>query len=122
VKIAEATVRKEAKLARNSLSSLVQVAMHMRAFGVTAGFTGGGESLGHDLANGSRATAALGAAAKASVNLAGGAWPPVGQSAGAADIVIGQDVTGTNDHGGDIELARLCTSKDCNRETLRRYR
>ena len=56
------------------------------------------ERLVHDLADGARATAALGAAAETSIDLPGGARTRLRRHRGA-DIVVGQDVAGADDHG-----------------------
>src|ERR1044071_922009 len=51
----------------------------------------------HDLANGAGTTAALRAAAKATVDLPGRAGPRL-RLAGGANIVVGQHVAGADDH------------------------
>jgi len=62
-----------------------------------AGRGRGVERLVHDLADGARATAALGAAAETSIDLPGRARTRLRRD-GGADIVVGQDVAGTDDH------------------------
>ena len=49
--------------------------------------------------DGARAAAAFGAAAKATINLLGIACHARSCTDGIADIMVAQDVTGTNDHG-----------------------
>jgi hypothetical protein len=58
--------------------------------------TGAGQSFIHDLADRPGATAALGAAAKAAINLAGRARRRMG--AGGAYFVVAEDVGGAVDH------------------------
>ncbi len=55
------------------------------------------QGLVHDFLDGAGTTAALSAAAEAAVDLPGSARQILGH--GIADVVVGQDVTGTNDHG-----------------------
>jgi hypothetical protein len=56
--------------------------------------------------DGTRATAALGAATEASIDLLGTARKVIRAIYGAADIMVGQDVAGTDDHekGGPVWL------------------
>ena len=63
--------------------------------------TGGGRGIQrfvHDLANGAGAAAALGAAAKAAIDLASRARTHLRRD-GGADIVVTQNVAGADDHG-----------------------
>jgi hypothetical protein len=69
----------------------------MRAAG-TAGFGAGAERLVDDGLDGPRAATAFGAATKAAIDLLGIARQIIRGADGAADIVIGQDVTGANNH------------------------
>jgi hypothetical protein len=57
----------------------------------------------HDLADRQRAAPALSAATEAAIDLTGCARRTLRIAARLADIVIGKDVTGTNNHG------RICT-------------
>lgn len=68
----------------------------MRAAG-TAGLCTGPKRLVHDLFDGACTAAALSAATEAAIDLSGGARQIFGH--GITDVVVGQDVTGTNDHG-----------------------
>jgi hypothetical protein len=63
----------------------------------TTGLRAGPEGLVHDLLDGPCTAAALGAAAEAAIHLPGSARHILGH--GIADVVVGQDVTGTNNHG-----------------------
>jgi hypothetical protein len=56
------------------------------------------EGFVHDLLDGARATAALGAAAQAAVNLTRSAREIL-CGHGVSHVVVGEDVTGANDHG-----------------------
>lgn len=62
-----------------------------------AGLGAGTKRLVHDLPDGARAAATLGAAAKAAVNLPRRARKVFGH--GISHVVVGKDVAGTNDHG-----------------------
>ena len=62
-----------------------------------AGCRGPIERLVHDLADGAGAAAALGAAAKAAIDLAGRARPRLRRD-GGADIVVTQNIAGADDH------------------------
>ena len=53
----------------------------------------------HDLPDGPRTAAALSAAAEAAIHLTGGSRQIFRGGHCAADVVVGQDVTRTNDHG-----------------------
>lgn len=68
----------------------------VRAAG-TAGLRAGSQRFIHDFLDGACAAAALGAAAEAAIDLPGGTRQFLDH--GIADVVVGQDVTGTNDHG-----------------------
>ena len=57
----------------------------------------GAQRLIHDAPDGAHAAATLGAAAEAAIDLAGP--PRRGGCDRAADIVVGEDVAGTDDHG-----------------------
>jgi len=64
----------------------------------TAGFGASTQSLVDDRLDGARASAAFGAATEAAINLLGAARE-IRRTDGTADIVVGEDVTGTNNHG-----------------------
>ena len=57
------------------------------------------ESLVHDLADGARAAATLGTAAKAAIDLTGGAGRAFARADHASHVVVGQNIAMTNDHG-----------------------
>lgn len=63
----------------------------------TAGLCTGPQRLVHDLLDGACTAAALSAATEAAIDLPSSARQILGH--GIADVVVGQDVTGTNDHG-----------------------
>ena len=67
------------------------------AGGVRAGFGCAFDRLIHDLADGAGATAALGAATEATVDLSGRAGTRL-RLAGGADVLIAQNVAGADDH------------------------
>jgi hypothetical protein len=69
----------------------------VRAAG-TAGLGAGAERLVDDGLDGARTAAAFGAAAEATIELLGVPGQIFRALDGTADIVVGQDVTGTNDH------------------------
>jgi hypothetical protein len=75
------------------------VAMHcrVRAAGA-AGFGAGAERLVHDLLDGAHAAAALGATAETPVDLTWGARR-FRSTDGVSNVVIAENVTGTNNHG-----------------------
>lgn len=74
---------------------------HMRTTDAAAGLTGGGHSFRHDLANSAGTASALGATAKASINLSCRARTVLmGRLACAPDVMVRQNITGTNDHEG----------------------
>src|SRR5262245_6807605 len=64
-----------------------------------AGACTGTERFVDDGLDGARATAAFGAAAEATIDLLGVTNGVVGISEGGADVVVAEDVTGTNNHG-----------------------
>src|SRR4051794_12180547 len=63
-----------------------------------AGLGAGAERLVQDLLDGAGAAAAFGAAAEAAIDLACRARQRIRGRHGGADIVVSQDVAGTNDH------------------------
>ena len=69
----------------------------VRASGA-AGLGAGAQSLVNDGLDGARASAAFGAAAEAAIDLLGIARKRLGSVDGAADILVADDVTGTNNH------------------------
>ena len=69
----------------------------MRTSGTAIARTGA-KRLIHDLADGGRATAALRAAAETAINLARRAGGHLAGMTRFTHIVVGQDVTGTNNH------------------------
>ena len=73
------------------------MAMAMRTTGA-AGLGAGAQRLIDDGLDGARATAAFGAAAKAAIDLLGTARKTLRRGDSAADIMIGKDVAGTNNH------------------------
>jgi len=74
----------------------------------TTGLGAGSESFVDDGLDGAGATAAFGAAAQATVDLLGITRQIFRGADGAADIVVGNDIAGTNDHetAGPIALFR----------------
>jgi hypothetical protein len=84
--------------------AMIVMAMVMRvALGVRAPFAAGlgarTQRFIHDLADGPGTTTALGAAAKAAIDLPRRARQIAGVSHSVADVVVANDVAGTNDHG-----------------------
>jgi hypothetical protein len=69
----------------------------MRASG-TAGLGASPQSLFNNGLDGARASATFGAAAEAAVELLGVARKIFPRADGTADIVVGEDVAGTNNH------------------------
>jgi hypothetical protein len=69
-----------------------------------AGPSAGAQRLIKDLLDGAGAAATFGAAAETSIDLPRRARQIVRSSDGRADIVVAEDVTGTNDHGVKSEL------------------
>lgn len=65
-----------------------------------AGLGAGAEGFIHDLLDGSRAAAAFGAAAQTAIDLPGRAREVLGLGHDVTHVVVGQDVAGTNNHGG----------------------
>jgi hypothetical protein len=71
---------------------------------------GANKGLGHDLADGTGATATLGAASEAAIDLTGG---PRGIFAGCHDashVVVSQDITVANNHQGTARRPRKTTT------------
>ena len=64
-----------------------------------AGLGAGAQRLVDDLLDRARATAAFGAAAETAIDLPRGAGKAIGRRDGGADILVAQDVAGTNNHG-----------------------
>jgi hypothetical protein len=75
-----------------------------------AGLGAGAKRFLKDVLDGARTTAALGAATETSVELLGIAGKVVRATNRVADIVIGQDVAGTNDHEKDGPSGGSCSS------------
>src|SRR5215469_5071668 len=73
----------------------------------------------HDAADGARATAALGAAAEAAIDLPGGSWRLLGADH-RAHVVVAQHVARTDDHGGLAVPGGF--SSLCNYRYMRRAR
>ena len=63
-----------------------------------AGLGAGTKRLVNDGLEGARAAAALGAATEAAIKLLGAAWQVFRGGDGAADIVVAEDVAGTDNH------------------------
>jgi hypothetical protein len=66
-----------------------------------AGLFGGAEGLIHDLADGTGAATALCAATETTIDLPSRTWPRF-RRAGGADILVAQNVAGTDDHEADM--------------------
>lgn len=81
----------------------------MRTSGA-AGFRTSAQRFVHDLADRQRATAALSAAPEATIHLTGRPRRPLRIAAGVADVMVGKNVAGTNDHGRWGSLAELALS------------
>ena len=77
----------------------------VRATG-TAGLGAGAQSLVNDGLDGARAAAAFGAAAEAAVNLLGISGKVFCGLDGTADIMVAEDVTGTDNHETGRALQR----------------
>lgn len=77
----------------------VRIRPAVRAAGA-AGLGAGAESLINDGFDGARASATFGAAAEATINLLGMARKIFSGPDGVADIVVTEDVAGTNNHKG----------------------
>jgi hypothetical protein len=88
----------EGELAREDVR--VRRGAAVRAAG-TAGPGASAKSLVDNSFNGARASAAFGAATEAAVNLLGIARKVFGGPDGMADVVVAEDVAGTNNHKGD---------------------
>jgi len=73
---------------------------------LAAGAAGARDGLVHDPADGARAPAALGAAPETAVDLPGGARRSLSRK-GRANVVVGQHVARTDDHGNPAVPARL---------------
>ena len=71
--------------------------MGVRAAGL-AGLGAGAERLVDDALDGAGATAAFGAAAEAAIKLLGVARKDICRTHGVADVVIAEDVAGTDNH------------------------
>ena len=85
----------------------------MRATGVATRLASSRQSLGHNLADRPGATPALCAAAEAAINLPRRARPiHMGRLTGVADIVVRQNVAGTNNHGRQSRTQRYAGSSD----------
>jgi hypothetical protein len=69
----------------------------------------GDERLVHNAANGSSASSALGAAAEATINLAGRTWRYDITGERPADVVVAQYVTGTDNHTARSRLVSIAT-------------
>jgi hypothetical protein len=64
-----------------------------------AGLGAGAQRFVHDLLDGAGAPAALGAATQTSIDLPRRAWRHLSRTHGVAHVVVGEDVTGTDNHG-----------------------
>jgi hypothetical protein len=93
----------------------------VRATG-TAGLGAGSERLVNDGLDGARTAAAFGAAAEATIELLGVPGKIFRALDGTANIVVGQDVTGTNNHesgmliGAADDPSILKTREGCKRK------
>ena len=76
---------------------LMRLGPGVRASGA-AGLGAGAERLVDDGLDGARAAAAFGAATEAAIDLLGATGEIHHRGDGTADIVVGEDVTGTNNH------------------------
>jgi hypothetical protein len=85
------------RLVRRRLA--VTMAVAVRTTGA-AGLGAGTERLINDGFDGARASATFGAATEATINLLGMARKIFSGPDGVADIVVAEDVAGTNDHEG----------------------
>ena len=79
------------------IGRLFSLGMAVRAAGA-AGLGAGPKGFIDDGLDGARAAAAFGAAAEAAIKLLGVARQVSGRLNGATDIMVAQDVAGTNDH------------------------
>ena len=82
---------------------LIRAAQAVRAPGA-ADLRAGPERVVDDGLDGARATAAFGAAAETAVDLLGAARKVFGGVDGVADIVVAEDVAGTNNHENAKDL------------------
>lgn len=64
-----------------------------------AGLGAGTKGFVHDFLDGSRTAPAFGAAAQTVIDLSGRARKILGLGHNATDVVVGQDIAGTNNHG-----------------------
>ena len=108
------------KAARGAPAPVILAAVEKsgRIGGVCAGFLAaagfpGSQSLVHDAADGTGAASALRAAAEAIVDLARGARRRFARRQGRAHIVIGEHVTGADDHSRKGPAANWCDLKLC---------
>ena len=76
----------------------IRASAAVRASG-TAGLGTGTQRLVDDRLDGARAPAAFGAATEAAIDLLGATGEIRHRIDGTPDIVVGEDVTGTNNHG-----------------------
>jgi len=76
-----------------------------------AGLRAGPKGLIHDFLDGARAAAALGATTEAAIDLPGGTRQFLDH--GITYVVVGQDVTGTNDHGLIGQPVRTLLNRYC---------
>ena len=87
----------------------------------TAGLGAGTQGLVDDGLDGARAAAAFGAAAEAAIDLLGIARQIFRRVDGAADIVVGDEVTGTNNHEDSEPIGDAKPSIGTKPSTPRRY-
>lgn len=79
-------------------AAAASAAVLARRTALTGRAAGTGERFVHDLADGARATPALGAAAEAAIDLAGGARRLLGTER-RTHVLVAQHVAGADDHG-----------------------
>ena len=89
----------------------------------TAGLGAGTERLVNNGLDGARASAAFGAATEAAIDLLGIARKLFSSTDGVADIVVAEDVAGTNNHEteapfGDAEPSIFKMVAGCKRKSL----
>jgi hypothetical protein len=90
----------------------------------TAGLGAGPQSIVDDGLEGARASPALGATTETAINLLGATRKVIRSTDGVADIVVGEDVAGTNNHknggpGCDTEPIRYSrASRDAKGKTV----
>ena len=95
------STRRDGKIGRHvrvRLAKAITVAVAVRTTGA-AGLGASAQRLFDDGLDGTSAPPAFGAAAEAAIELLGVAWKILRGVNGAADIVVGKDVAGTNNHG-----------------------